>query len=93
MTMIGTYPPSAFSFTVMVAGTGTALQLGGMADGSFQEASGLEAKIETEPVSEGGENGFVHQLPLRPNLPIWAEIMNFSCPSDADRLEIRARLH
>ncbi len=63
MTMIGTYPPSAFSFTVMVAGTGTALQLGGMADGSFQEASGLEAKIETEPVSEGGENGFVHQLP------------------------------
>lgn len=28
-----------------------------------QEMSGLEASIETEPVVEGGENRFVHQLP------------------------------
>ncbi|MGS0742607.1 phage tail protein [Glaciimonas sp. GG7] len=57
------YPPPAFSFTVKVAGTGTNLQLSSIADASFQEASGLEAKIETESVAEGGENRFVHQLP------------------------------
>ncbi len=57
------YPAPAFFFTVMVAGTGTALQLSSLVDASFQEASGLEAKIETESVTEGGENRFVHQLP------------------------------
>lgn len=57
------YPPPAFSFTVAVAGSGTNLQLSSIADASFQEVSGLEAKVETEAVAEGGENRFVHQLP------------------------------
>lgn len=57
------YPPPAFSFTVAVAGSGTSLQLSSVADASFQEVSGLEAKIETQAVAEGGENRYVHQLP------------------------------
>lgn len=62
--MFDTYhPPPAFCFTVMVAGVGTPLQLSSLADTSFQEASGLEAKIETVALVEGGENRFVHQLP------------------------------
>ncbi len=63
------FPPPAFSFTVTVAGTGTALQLSSTADASFQEVSGLEAKIETEAVTEGGENRFVHQLPSATKTP------------------------
>lgn len=57
------FPPPAFSFTVSVAGTGTSLQAKSGADASFQEISGVEAKIEPETVTEGGENRFVHQLP------------------------------
>ena len=56
-------PPPSFYFTVMVADTGAALQMSSMADAGFQEASGLEAKIETEALKEGGENRYVHQLP------------------------------
>jgi phage tail-like protein len=56
-------PPPAFSFTLAVAGIGTALQAASGADASFQEISGVEAKIEIETVAEGGENRFVHQLP------------------------------
>ena len=59
----GYRPPPGFFFTVMVAGSGTVLQLSSMADASFQEATGLEAKIELQAVKEGGENRFVHQLP------------------------------
>ncbi|MBV7534717.1 phage tail protein [Duganella sp. sic0402] len=65
----GYRPPPGFFFTVMVAGTGTALQLSSIADASFQEASGLEAKIELEAVKEGGENRFVHQLPGQTTTP------------------------
>lgn len=57
------YPPPGFFFTVAVADTGTPLQMSSMADTGFQEASGLEARIETEAVREGGENRYVHQLP------------------------------
>lgn len=31
----------------------------------FQEVSGLNVSIETETFKEGGENRFVHQLPVR----------------------------
>lgn len=51
------YPPSAFNFKVVFAATM------GMSDTSFQEASGIGSKIETEPYTELGENGFVYQLP------------------------------
>lgn len=59
----GYTPPPAFSFTVAVAGSATALQLLSGSDASFQEVSGIEAKIELETVKEGGENRYTHQLP------------------------------
>jgi phage tail-like protein len=31
----------------------------------FQEVSGLNVEMEVEPYKEGGENRFVHQLPVR----------------------------
>ena len=60
---VNDYSAPGFSFTVAVAGSGTPLQFLSTADGSFQEVSGLEAKIDVEEVREGGENRFVHQLP------------------------------
>jgi phage tail-like protein len=65
------FPPPAFYFTVAVAGTGTALQALSAVDASFQDISGVEAKVETESVREGGENRFAHELPTvtkSPNL-------------------------
>jgi phage tail-like protein len=34
-------------------------------DLKFQEVSGLNVTMETEPFKEGGENRFIHQLPVR----------------------------
>jgi phage tail-like protein len=57
------YPPPAFYFRVTVLGAGAALaELTGV-DASFREVSGIEARWETEEVTEGGENRFVHRLP------------------------------
>lgn len=83
-------PPPSFYFTVMVADTGAALQMSSMADAGFQEASGLEAKIETEALKEGGENRFIHQLPgvtSSPNLvlrPAMSRGLRF-CPNGRRR--------
>ena len=38
---------------------------GGGADACFQAVSGLSVTYETEQVKEGGENRFVHELPVR----------------------------
>ncbi|MBY6263638.1 phage tail protein [Azospirillum sp. 412522] len=57
------YPAPGFSFSVTVSGTGASAQQGSRADASFQEVSGLDPRIETETVAEGGENRYVHQLP------------------------------
>lgn len=57
------YPPGGFYFTVAVLGTGTALAMASGVDASFQEISGIEAKFDTEEVTEGGENRFVYRLP------------------------------
>lgn len=54
------YPPVGFYFNVTVDG------ISGVNEGSFQEVSGLSVKLETTPVKEGGENQFVHRLPLPP---------------------------
>lgn len=54
-----TYPPAAFHFRVSFGGVSNA------ADAAFQEVSGIGAKIETQAVSEGGENAFVHMLPVK----------------------------
>lgn len=51
-------PPVAFHFTVLFAGIAPPVP-----DMAFQEVSGLEHGLDTEPVVEGGENRFVHQLP------------------------------
>jgi len=69
VTTNGYFPPPAFYFNITVAGSGTALQLQSGTDGSFQEISGIEGKIETESVTEGGENRYVHQLPKATTYP------------------------
>lgn len=50
--------PVAFHFSVSFTGSGPAIS-----DAAFQEVSGLETTIDLEPLVEGGENRFVHQLP------------------------------
>jgi phage tail-like protein len=63
------YPPPAFSFTVAVIGSATALSLLTRIDASFQDISGIEAEFLTEEVIEGGENRFVHRLPTHGKYP------------------------
>jgi phage tail-like protein len=52
------YPPVGFFFKVSIDGLPDA-------DSAFQEVTGLSVSVETQSVPEGGENRFVHQLPLR----------------------------
>lgn len=52
-------PPVAFYFKVEFFGGDP------IPDTSFSEVSGITTELETEPLKEGGENSFVHQLPLR----------------------------
>ncbi len=54
------YPPVGFSFKVNIEG------ITGVNEGSFQEVSGLSAKITPENVKEGGENRFAHRFPTPP---------------------------
>lgn len=61
--MSNEYPPSAFHFKVVFAATL------GMSDTSFQKVSGIGSEVETEPVEEGGENRYVHQLPTKVKHP------------------------
>jgi phage tail-like protein len=51
------YPPPAFCFSVSFGGDDR--------ETSFQEVSGLKAEFVTEDVVEGGQNRFVHRLPVR----------------------------
>ncbi|MDY6981863.1 MAG: phage tail protein [Pseudomonadota bacterium] len=53
----GLYPPSAFYFKVVFG------EAESQVDTSFQDVSGISSEINTEPVVEGGENRFVHNLP------------------------------
>ncbi|MBL4676735.1 MAG: phage tail protein [Mucilaginibacter sp.] len=52
------YPPVGFHFLVVVEMFPQTPQ-----DGRFQSVSGLSVNIATEPVAEGGENRFKHQMP------------------------------
>lgn len=54
----GWYPPTAFYFNVWFANSG------GIEAVSFQEVSGIPSERKIEQVFEGGENRFVHQLPM-----------------------------
>jgi phage tail-like protein len=56
----GFYPPTGFYFQVNVQG------IQGLNEGSFQEVSGLNIKLGTDDIKEGGENRFSHRLPSRP---------------------------
>ena len=51
------YPPAGFSFTVTITG------ISGIEESSFQEVSGLNAKLGTEDIKEGGENRFSYRFP------------------------------
>lgn len=55
------YPPVGFSFKVNVEG------ITGTNEGSFQEVSGLSAKITPDKRKEGGENRFEHRFPNPPS--------------------------
>lgn len=59
-------PPVAFHFNVAFLGL-----IPPVPDMAFQEVSGLESELETEPLAMGGENRFVTMVPKRikhPNL-------------------------
>jgi phage tail-like protein len=58
------YPPVGFSFRVE-------FDLGGIRDNDFrfQDVSGINVQLETTTVKEGGENRFVHTLPVRAKYP------------------------
>lgn len=60
------YPPMAFYFRVEFGIDGVQNN-----DSRFQEVSGINAPVDVEEISEGGENRFVHRLPKgvrHPNL-------------------------
>ncbi|MCG8306776.1 MAG: phage tail protein [Cytophagales bacterium] len=57
-------PPVGFHFSVEFTGLGT-----GAKDHRFQSVSGLTVDIETEEVTEGGENRFKHKIPVRTKYP------------------------
>jgi phage tail-like protein len=73
------YPPAAFSFKVVFTITG----LGGFVDTSFAEVSGMKSEIETEEFREGGQNLYVHKLPVankKPNLVLKRGIAPITSP-------------
>lgn len=45
------------------------VEVDGVEIGRFMEISGLEVSVETEDVTEGGQNSFVHRLPGRMTWP------------------------
>jgi phage tail-like protein len=58
------YPPVGFHFLVEFSGLEAE-----EADIRFQSVAGLTVNLDTEDVSEGGENRFKHKLPLRTSYP------------------------
>jgi phage tail-like protein len=50
------YPYPSFRFKI---------EINGIIVAQVSEVSGLQVETETEPYEEGGENGFVYQLPKR----------------------------
>jgi len=54
------YYPVGFYFKVTFTG------VTGAYEGDFQEVTGINVKLDTEVLKEGGENRFVHRLPNPP---------------------------
>ena len=63
--MAGYYPPVGFHFSVSFDKSVTSSEN----DCLFQSVSGLNVELETETIKEGGENRFVHTLPVRSKYP------------------------
>ncbi|MDO6675267.1 phage tail-like protein [Tenacibaculum gallaicum] len=58
------HPPVGFSFKVEFEDISTS-----QGDNSFQSVSGLSVDLETEEITEGGENRFKHTIPVRSKYP------------------------
>ncbi|WP_074405570.1 MULTISPECIES: phage tail protein [Aquimarina] len=58
------YPPVGFHFSVEFTGLSTS-----EVDHQFQSIAGLSVDVETEDVTEGGENRFKHKIPVRTKYP------------------------
>ncbi len=58
------YPPVGFHFKVEFALPGL-----GENDVRFREVSGISLEMEEETITEGGQNRFVHKLPVRAKYP------------------------
>lgn len=56
------YPPRSFHFLVSFLDVGDSAK-----DIGFQSVSGLNVSMDLETYREGGENRFVHQLPVKSN--------------------------
>jgi phage tail-like protein len=56
------FPPSAFAFSVGIS-TSASSVLADSIDARFQEVSGIDPKVDTQAVTEGGLNAYVHRLP------------------------------
>lgn len=54
------YPPRSFHFKVSFLDVGDSIK-----DIGFQSVAGLNASMDTETYREGGENRFVHHLPVK----------------------------
>src|SRR5699024_1799824 len=54
------HPPVGFHFMVTFE-----LFPQNLRDFQFQEVSGLSVEVETESIKEGGNNRFVHEVPIR----------------------------
>lgn len=87
------YPPVGFSFRLGLVGNGN--------DSSFQEVSGLYATMETTPITEGGQNLFVHKSPgrmkfedltLKRGLMLWdSDISNWCWTQFSDGLRAKIK--
>jgi phage tail-like protein len=74
------YPIPGFHFMVTFDGLPFGIAI---IDSQFSEVSGLTAELATEELTEGGENRFVHKLPVRvkyPNLVLKRGLFPLSTP-------------
>jgi len=69
------YPAVGFHFIVRFEGIGSSVSVGPVTvstadiDTRWTEVNGLNVEITTEELIEGGENRFVHKLPVRAKYP------------------------
>lgn len=85
-----THPPVGFHFNVQFQFPGNPVDIG------FQDVSGISVDLETESITEGGENRFTYKLPIRsvyPNLVLKRgfvshEQLNKWCNNAIENLEI-----